>query len=107
MYHILRSRRDYCVRMDVGPFMHLSSIMRDKHLFIDTKYVTADEQLAIFLRRIRQCLTSFSAPEKTISWDSENAIRAICAICDDLILSPNGTCHMRLKITLSGTLISK
>ena len=46
---ILTDGHDYCVsylRMDVGPFMHLSSKMRDRHLLVDTRHVLEEEQLA-------------------------------------------------------------
>ena len=52
MHRILRSSQDYYtryLRMAIGPFMHLSSIMRISHLLVDTKYVTVEEQLPLFL----------------------------------------------------------
>lgn len=52
MNHILRSGRAYYVsylRMGIGLFMHVSQIMRDRHLLVDTRHVSIDEQLAIFL----------------------------------------------------------
>ena len=42
MERILRGGQDYCVcylKMDIGPFMHLSSIMRDTHLLVDMRRV--------------------------------------------------------------------
>lgn len=52
MEHILRGSQDYCVsylRMDVGPFIHLSSIMHDRHLLVDTSHLFVEKQVVILL----------------------------------------------------------
>lgn len=52
MDHLLWSGRDYYVsylRTDVDPFMHLASILCDKHLLIDSRNTSVEEQLAMFM----------------------------------------------------------
>lgn len=52
MEGILRDGHDYSViylRIDIGPFLHLVFILHDKHLLIDSRHRSVEEQLAIFL----------------------------------------------------------
>lgn len=106
MNHILRGGRDYCVsylRMDVGPFMHLASVMRDTHLLVDTRHVSVKEQLEIFLHIVghntknRTMRIEFLRSGETISMYFNNVLRAVCALRDDYVQPPNGTCHPEIE----------
>ncbi|XP_039141278.1 protein ANTAGONIST OF LIKE HETEROCHROMATIN PROTEIN 1-like [Dioscorea cayenensis subsp. rotundata] len=103
---VLRSGRDYCVsylRMDVGPFMHLASIMRDKHLLLDTRYVSVEEQLSMFLHIVghntknRTMRVEYVRSGETISRYFNNVLKAICAIRDDFVHPPCGNCHSEIE----------
>ncbi|XP_039117478.1 protein ALP1-like [Dioscorea cayenensis subsp. rotundata] len=106
MERILRGGQDYCVsylRMDVGPFLHLSSIFRDKHLLVDSRHVSVEEQLAIFLHIVghntknRIMRVEFLRSGETISRYFNNVLRAVCAIRDDFVHPPSGTCHHEIE----------
>ncbi|XP_039141318.1 uncharacterized protein LOC120278650 [Dioscorea cayenensis subsp. rotundata] len=106
MERVLRSGRDYCVsylRMDVGPFMHLASIMRDKHLLLDTRYVSVEEQLSMFLHIVghntknRTMRVEYVRSGETISRYFNNVLKAICAIRDDFVHPPCGNCHSEIE----------
>lgn len=105
MNRILRSGRDYCVSylsMDVGLFMHLSSMMSDKHLLMDTRHVLVEEQLVIFFHIVghntknRIMRIEFVQSGETISWYFNNVLWALCAIRDDFVQAP-GTCHPEIE----------
>lgn len=105
MNRILRSGCDYCVSylsMDVGLFMHLSSMMSDKHLLMDTRHVLVEEQLVIFFHIVghntknRIMRIEFVQSGETISWYFNNVLWALCAIRDDFVQAP-GTCHPEIE----------
>ncbi|XP_039115850.1 protein ALP1-like [Dioscorea cayenensis subsp. rotundata] len=106
MERILRSGRDYCVsylKMDVGPFMHLASIMRDKHLLQDTRHISVEEQLAIFLHIVghntknRTMRIEFVRSGETISRYFNCVLRAVYAVRDDFVHSPSSTSHPKIE----------
>ena len=75
---ILRSVWDYCIsylRMDVGPFMHLASIKYNKHLLVDNRYISIEEQLVIILHIVghntkkRTMRAEFLHSGETFSWN--------------------------------------
>ncbi|XP_039143976.1 uncharacterized protein LOC120281121 [Dioscorea cayenensis subsp. rotundata] len=106
MERILRGGCDYAVsylRMDVGPFLHLASIFRDKHILVDTRHVLVEEQLPIFLHVVghntknRTMRVEFLRSGGRISRYFNNVLRAICAILDDFVHPSNGTCHPKIE----------
>ncbi|XP_039141264.1 uncharacterized protein LOC120278583 [Dioscorea cayenensis subsp. rotundata] len=106
MEHILRSGRDYCVnylRMDVGPFMHLASIMRDKHLLRDTRHISMEEQLAMFLHIVghntknRTMRIELVRSGETISRYFNCVLMVVCAVRDDFVHSPSSNCHPEIE----------
>ncbi|XP_039122159.1 protein ALP1-like [Dioscorea cayenensis subsp. rotundata] len=106
MERILRSGHDYCVsylRMDVGPFMHLASIMRDKHLLQVTRHISVEEQLAMFLHIVghntknRTMRIEFVRSGETISQYFNCMLRAVCAIRDDFVHSLSSNCYPEIE----------
>ncbi|XP_039119011.1 uncharacterized protein LOC120255181 [Dioscorea cayenensis subsp. rotundata] len=106
MENILIGGQDYCVsylRMDVGSFMHLSSIIRDRHLLVDSRHVSIEEQVAIFLYIVghntknRTMRIEFLQSGETISRYFNNVLRAICTLSDDFVQPPSGICHLEIQ----------
>lgn len=110
MERVLRSSHDYCVsylRMDVGTFMHLAFILHDKHLPLDTRHISVEEQLAMFLHIVdhntknRTMRIEFVRLVEMINRYFNIILRAICAIWDDFVHSPSGSCHSEIEKSLN------
>lgn len=93
MSRILRNGQDYCVsylRIDVGLFMYLTQLMCDTHLLVDSRHVSIEEQLAIFLHIVghntknKTVRLEFLRSGETSSRYFNNVIHAICEIRDAL-----------------------
>ena len=92
--------------MDVGSFMHLATVMHDRHFLVDMRYVSVKEQLTICLHIVghnmknRTIRIEFLRSDETIGRYFNNVLLGVCALLNDLVQPPNGTCHPDLGTTL-------
>ncbi|CAN6454412.1 unnamed protein product [Victoria cruziana] len=89
--------------MDQYTYMTLCNILRGRHLLIDARDITVEEQVAIYLqtlghnRRNRACQNTFQHSGQTISKYFNKVMKAICRLGKEYIKWPNDDILLKIR----------